>query len=79
MSGEDGAVGDGVECSLACHEGHDGGLDASAQADDRQGMGGLHQASTSQPSSDEEFASGAGSLSSVAYLTSRVKRRRSRS
>ena len=72
-------LGDGVECSLACHEGHDGGLDASAQADDRQGMGGLHQASTSLPSSDEESASGAGSLSSDAYLTSRVKGRRSRS
>ena len=55
------------------------GLDASSQADGRQGMGGLHQASTSLPSSDEESASGAGSLSSVAYLTSRVKRRRSRS
>ena len=31
---EDGAVGDAVECPLVCHERHDGGLDASAQADD---------------------------------------------
>ena len=56
------------------------GLDASAQADDRQGMGGLHQASSSMGSSSEgESVSEGESLSLVAYLTSRVKRRRSRS
>ena len=80
MSAKMAQSGDGVECSLACHEGHDRGLDASAQADDRQGLGGLHQPSPrwgSPPRKSPRPRQGA--CPSVAYLTSRVKRRRSRS
>ena len=58
---------------------HDGGLDASAQADDRQGPGRTHQSSTSLASSEGGSLSVGGSLSLEAYLTNREKRQRSRS
>ena len=86
--GEYGAVGDAVERALACHERHDGGLDASAQADDGQGSRGPHQPSSPAWSSaggasEGESSCGAracselveGGLSLVAYLTRREKMR----
>ena len=81
---EDGAVGDAVERSLARYERHDGGLDASSQADDGKRRFGLHHASASLVSSAGRSSAGASPPgvkypSSVAYLTSRDRRRRKRS
>ena len=81
---EDGAVGGAVEGSLARHERHDGGLDAPSQADDGKRRFGLHHASASLVSSAGRSSAGASPPgvkypSSVAYLTSRARRRRKRS
>ena len=78
---EDGAVGDVVERPLARHERHDGGLDAPSQADDGKRRFGLHHASASVVSSVGRSSAGASPPgvkypSSVAYLTSRDRRRR---
>ena len=51
--GEDGAVRDAVERSLAGHEGHDRGLHAAAEADDGQRLRGTHQLSASLPLSGD--------------------------
>ena len=82
--GEDGAGGDAVKRSLACHERHDGGLDAPAQAEDREGWFGPHQASASVWSSAgvvlaEDSPSVAVCLSLAVCSSSSVKRRRRRS
>ena len=82
--GEYGAVGDAVERALVCHERHDGGLDASAQADDGRRRFGLHHASASVVSSACGSLGGVSSpcaacLSLAACLIIRVMMRRKRS
>ena len=72
-------VRDAAELACAGHEHYDGGLNASAQADDCQRIEARVSAFRFGPSSGAESVRGGSCQSLVTHVTSRVNRRRSRS